>query len=273
MSGLNMGYRGRTTRGPSGNIFNSKFRIDQLPRDPGKGFFFFDDFINAGGLVGSNVGGWSGYKTYEDNNGAITQLASETTGVLRFSTSAADNNECWLTSGYGTGVMGMIADAAAKARMLAFEARIRVSQITAQSLFVGMAEEGLAAADTISDAGALAAKDFIGFRVLEADPDGLDIVYKEAAGAEQVVKEEAQVLVASTWYKVGFLYDPSASTSRKVSFFVDNVDCGSYVTAANIAAAAFPDEEELAILLGIKAHAAADKIMDVDWVACAGLYE
>lgn len=276
MSGLNMGYRGRTTRGPSGNIFNSKFRIDQILSDPSKGSLLFEDFRNFGGTVDSNVGTYVGesgsWKSYEDTGGSIAQRADEVTGVIRLTTDATDNDEVWLQSCYGAGVLGMVSDSVPY--LQAFEARVRFGQIgNTFNAFIGMSEEGLAAADTFTDAGAMADKDFLGYRVLEADGDELDAMYKKSGQTEVEVIDGAQALVANTWYKIGWLYDPSAPSSKKIQFFIDNVDQGTYVTAASIAAATFPDGEELSILLGVKNGSAAASYIDVDWVAQAIVYE
>lgn len=223
-----------------------------------------DDFLNAGGAVATNVGGWSGYKTYEDTGGSILQLATSADGVLRFSTAATDNNECWLQSGYSAGTLGVISDTAGSDKMLAFECRIAVGQISDDyNVFVGLGEEALAAANTITDAGALADKDLIGFNVLEADGDALKFVWRKAGQAVQTLAT-VQVPVAATFYNLGFIYDPTAPSSRRITVYVDNVEQTTYGTAANIAAATFPDGEELAFLAGIKTGAAANKTLDID---------
>lgn len=277
--GFNASYSGLTHRGPSGNIWRSRFRLDQMQNDPSKGYVLFDDFKNFGGTVASNVGSYASqsgsWKSYEDTGGSIAQLAGEITGVIRLSTSTTDNHETWLSSCGNAGVLGMISDTAGSKYLQAFEARVRFGQVTDTfNSFVGMSEEGLAAADTVSDAGAMASKDFLGFRVLEADGDELDVYYSKAGQTGQELIDGVQALAASTWYKLGWLYDPfEIDPAKRLKFFVDNAEQSTYVTDALIAAATFPDGEELAILLGLKNGAAAAKTLDVDWVAFGIQYD
>jgi hypothetical protein len=61
-------------------------------------------------------------------------------------------------------------------------------------------------------------------------------------------------LVADTYVKVGFVYDPSAVDDKKIKLFVDGVEQALGVTATQIATATFPDAEELAMLLATKTH-------------------
>ena len=67
-----------TGRGPSPTLWA---KCPDNYRDWNVAISLEDDFTTAGGLVASNVGGWGGYKTYEDTGGSISLLEG-TLGLL-----------------------------------------------------------------------------------------------------------------------------------------------------------------------------------------------
>jgi hypothetical protein len=229
----------------------------EIMYDPAVGVYACDTFTNFGltTAVASNVGRYAGgptggvYKSYEDTGGAITQLATAI-GRLSINTAATNNNECWLQSNGGLAVLGKISSTAP--RKMWFEARVATAQILTQNFFVGLGQEGLAAADTITDSGAMADKDYIGFRALEGAPSKIDIVYRKEGQTEQEVLAEAHTLVANEFVNLGFVYDPTITASQRIRFYVNGIRQGSYVTASQAAATAFPNGEELAFLIGGK---------------------
>lgn len=252
-------------RGPSPALWG---RIREVI-DPNDAYEIFDDFLNFGGTVTTNVGTYSssggGWTSYEDTGGSIKNLATESGGVVRITTDTTDNDECWLQPGSVTSVFGAISDTDGSDKLLIFEARVRLGQTATGNAFIGMSEEGLAAADTITDAGAFADKDCIGFLILEDDSDGIDFVYKKAGQTIVTKIAVAQAVTASTWYKLGFIYDPNAVADKRITVFVDGVDEGTYVTATNIATATFPDGEELNPLFGVKNSTTTATVLDIDW--------
>ena len=257
-------------RGLSPRLWKSVAQQSMSPDGLSQGYMAGDDFrtVALTTAVSANVGRYAGeaggYLSYEDTGGAIAQLATESGGVLNITTDGTDNDEMWLQPGMATSVLGMISDTAGSDKKLIFEARFRVSKVTnTLNYFIGLSEEGLAAADTVTDAGALASKDLIGFWVTEADGDSLKFGYRKAGQALTTVGTFGTALAASTWYKVGFIYDPAET--KKIRFYVDNVEQTDYVTATNIAAATFPDGEELNFLAGVKNGTAAISYIDLDW--------
>jgi len=259
-------------RGLSPRLWAAARGSGLAPDGFGNAFSSADDFDNFGAIApaisGTTAGVSGGYGYYVDTATSacsITQIATEVGGVIRFATGATDNHEAWLSSGGNTGVLGKIDDSDPK--KLIFETRVRFGQVASMNAFIGLAEEGLAAANTITDAGALADKDFIGFAVDEADSDALDFIYRKAGQTLQTKITGLQALVANTWYKLGFVFDPAEPESRRIKVFVNNVENATMVTATEIAAATFPDAEELAFLAGIKNGAASALTMDVDWRA------
>lgn len=243
----------------------------EIKFDPTVGVYARDTFTNFGrgypvaNNVGHYIGSYGGaYKSYEDTGDVISQLPTAI-GRLSIAVASTNNNESWLQSCGGTGVLGKITSAAIT--KMWFEARVATSQILTQNFFVGLSEEGLAAADTITDAGAMASKDFIGFRALEDAPSKIDIVYRKAGQAEQEVLAEAHTLVADTFVNLGFVVDPGpgVSGSQRIKFFVNGTQQGSYVTDTQIAATTFPSGEEMAFLIGGKNANAANTFLCEGW--------
>jgi hypothetical protein len=241
------------------------------------GFGHTDDFLSFGiGATGDYVGAGGAYGGYVDAGCAITQMPASG-GVVKFlGDGDADNDEMWLTTGDNTGTLGAISDTAGSDKLTIFEARFQCPSalsLSAQSTFIGMSEEGLAAANTILDAGTMADKDLIGFNIAEAAPGVLSFVYRKAGQALQTPIAALTTLVAGTWYKVGFVYDPDAPPSQRITVYLDNVEQGTYVTATDIAPDAttgtvtFPDGEQLAILAGCKAFSADITTLYLDWVS------
>lgn len=261
-------------RGLSPRIWTHAVASGLAPDGVLRAYGVADDFLNFGQMA-TSANTHQGYGAYVDSSCTIKGLASDVGGVIQFATDGTDNAEAWLTSGGNSGVLGVISDTAGSDKLMCFEARVRFTQVTNDyNVFVGLSEEGLAAANTVADdpsTAYIADKDHIGFLVNEGDGDALKFVYnKSGAGAtnQTTVKiTSVQALTAATWYKIGFVYNPKADSSERIKVYVDNVENATKVTATNIATATFPDGEELAFLAGIKAGTNAARKFDIDWWA------
>jgi hypothetical protein len=223
----------------------------------------FDDFLAMNvftqGTTTEVATGESIYSVSADTGGTIALLDTEDGGVCRLTIDATgDNEETWLGS---KNVLGTIETSGTK---VWWEARIRMAQITAQNFFIGLSEEGNTAADAVFlDADTIVDDDHVAFRILAADPDGLDAIHNDNTN-EVVVQEAAQVIVADTWYKVGCHFD-----GTKVYWYVDGVQKGEGVLPA---ADDFPTGEELGLLIGGKAGGATLHTFDIDWWGFAQLF-
>lgn len=196
-----------------------------------------------------------GYTSYIDTGGTLLGLADEKGGVLALSMDNTDEDEIWISAGDGTQQLGRISDTAGDSHLTAFECRIKMSSIVngVCSFFAGLATPGLAGANTLADATGVpaAAKSFIGFRNL-LDGDGVDCFYQAVNQTLQTSIDNAHTLAADEFVKLGFIYDPDAIASKRITWYVNNVEQGTYVTAAQVAAATFPDDEALTFLFGYK---------------------
>jgi hypothetical protein len=141
--------------------------------------------------------------------------------------------------------------------------------LTDSAFFCGLAEEGTAIDQIlVTDTGALkTTADFIGFRTLCASPSEIDAVYLKASQGVVEVDDNAATLVRDTWTKLGLLFDPSNS-AKALRYFVDGVEVAS-AAATVLDDATFPDGEEMAMLIALKAGEAVEKKLAIDWVKFA----
>ena len=217
--------------------------------DPWLGIGHFDDFLQGPKTV-AGVGGMSGYAAYGNTGVTFAGQGAVAGGVLEVSANDADNDEAVLTDpspGF------VISDTSGAAKKLWFEALVKKASITADHLamFVGLAADFgnavcVAKADCLAaNTGALGAFSFIGFHVDHAGPTAFDFVYKADGQTAQVLIAAAHTLVADTWVKVGFVYDPNEATAKRIVPWVAGAPLTTYVTATQIATATFPDAEPM----------------------------
>ena len=224
-------------------------------------------------LQNGSQNGYANFLTAGADNASgviLSQLASESSGVIRVTGNDADNDESILQ--YGTAGCVKINKAANDPKVLAFEARFRKPDVgdNEVGMFLGLASEALnsAAAILTDDDAAMADIDHIGFHVDQADGDALDFVYTKAGQTDTIQIAGVQALsTTDTWYKVGFLLNPGAPPANRIRIFVDNVEQSTYVTETEVAASDFPEDEEMTLTWATKTGAAAAKQVDLDWWA------
>lgn len=258
-----------TNRGPSNSIW-SGCPVESF-RDGIGGFILEDYFVNA--PVFATTVSQNGWYPVLDSNVTLKGDPTTNGGGLKLTTTATDNDFGYLTSGGNAAGAFKIVAKGSGGKKLWFETRVKYGSITELASFIGLAEEGLAAAGTLTDdTGVIADKDYVGFRVVVADGDGLDAAYRIDGGSEVVAKEEAQVLVADTWYKLGMTWDPSEGASGILRFYINGTSVGTVAGSVITAGTTFPTGEELALLFAFKQGEAAAKSAHIDWVRCAQEY-
>ena len=238
-----------------------------------KGTDFWDDFkaFDAVFAVAANIGRYCGpmgsWISYEDTGDAISQLATDSNGVAAFVIAATNTTESWIRPGSATSVGFVPKTKANGGKSILFEARVNMSTLVG-NMFVGLTEEGLAAANTIADAnGTLADKDYIGFLVDEDAPTVCRFVASKAGGTAVNISSSAHTFVADTFVKLGFIIDmEEPDDNKRVKGFVNGVDIGSYLTNSQYEDTTnFPTGEELHVLFGGKNNNAT-KTVRIDWV-------
>ena len=216
-------------------------------------------------LPSATAGGLDGYKCYIDVGAKITRVTDDTGGVILFDAGDTEDDLAII----GTQPLVKISDTAADAKRTVFECRVKLNTVAEGSVFIGLADNTMIADGGLiaDDGGVIAAGDAIGFSVDEADVDGIDFCYQKTSAVEQRPMT-AQVAAADTWYKLGFVYDPSAPQAKRIKVYVDNVEQSTYVTADNIAATTFPDGVDLGFVAASMAgDTPADNGLEVDWWA------
>lgn len=274
---------GDTSRGPSPNIWADCPWMEML-HDPTIGWGFFDDFFQAG--EGTDTAQtWPGpqgllYLCHGTAGTTVlpkTGVAGALTGIMELD---VDNNDEEVYLSFSTTycpTFGEISSTAANARKLWFEGRVRFDTVLSGSpalgKFFGLGASGMNVANAMAaDAASVVVKDFVGFRAVAADGDGMDAVHIKVSGAEVVVCESAagptaQTLTADTWVKLGIHFDGTNTwwyvNGEKV------VGTGVLADATN-----FPDGKGLHPIFGIRHHSAGteDYEADIDWWRFARLF-
>lgn len=246
--------------------------IDQqlTPDGTPPGVMLYDDFDSFPNLTLTTAAAQlqppNGYHAYIEVGGTVGRIGhrADTPSAIELLTSTAadngDNHDTVLGTCGNAGVLGMISDAPTDAKLLINEFRFRLNSVAnaSGSIFLGLGEEGLCAANTpiVDDTGhKVSDDDLIGFFIGEDDNDALKFVYRKNGQAIQTLLTFGTPLVANVWYNVGFVYDPRAPLSKRIRVFVNNIEQATCVTGDMIAAATFPDGEELAMYAAIKASA------------------
>lgn len=263
-----IGYDGAPTTGPSPQMWHD-CPYDEIDSDMGKGYGFKDDFVNFSDHISDQS--VQTYDTYIDTGVQMTARKGVAApflpgggvgGILLVDGNNADNDESVLST-FGAPFIvtdDVDATAAPVARKLWFECRIALESVANNELgwFVGLAHDfgsSVSVAKTLcltDDDANLGAFSFLGFHADLADGNAIDAVYKSESGSQTVNIAGAQVPVVDTWYKLGFVFDPGAPTTERIAWYVDGVKQTTFVTGTQIAAAAFPDLEPMAMVLGTK---------------------
>lgn len=257
-------------RGLSGIIWGD-CPFNEIRNDPSVGWGIQSDFISFGGLLTSTAGnyhadGCSGFKSFQDSGGTITQVshaATQSPGVIKFNQDGTSNDAVTMECGFGTGGMFTIT----QGQKLFFECRFQTSSIAASTnnIFIGLVAPGSTASTgaLITDSDALVATSsgvsLVGFNSLVAAPTAMTTVYGTAAATATVHSASALTMAASTWYKVGFKFD-----GNYLHYYVNGTEVGTPVlySATNV-----PDALVMTPTWCIKS-AGTDFDLSIDWFAC-----
>jgi hypothetical protein len=218
---------------------------------------YLDDFIKVPMEAAADMAGWV---TSADHVAAATQPSSLTGGILQIACGDTDNDEYYTQLGLATVAPFVIGGAGgiANSKPLYFGARVKALEHADEAYFVGLAEEGAAAANFMTDnSGVLANKDFVGFNTLTATPDAWNATWKITGGAVQAITGVA--VNAADWHIFEFYYDGATT----VTFWIDGVVS---TTVATTTAATFPGAEEMSPILGLKTGEGVLKRLQIDWL-------
>ena len=251
-------------------------------RDLNAGFGVYPNLVSFTVEQGNNdVMGPDGVQIRKDTENTVKGLTKAQGGMgggIRIAMHATDNHEVYMQWG-GGGSPFAISQTAGEDRDLIFEVAFRTSTVAndKQGFFIGLAKEGLAAADTMNDTGGVMAdKDFIGIHRLEGDGANLDIIYRKEGQAQQNFATDWKTIEADKWYHFGMRWHPLNTT---ISFWFGpgtratrmQRDAVKVLTASQISAATFPRGEGLSPFIGVKQAHATASTLDFRLLACAQL--
>lgn len=224
--------------------------------DPHVGWTYFEDFIHLP-ITPTTLVPYDWAFTGDVANASMTFPVSLVGGVANISVGATDEDESYFQLGKAATVAPfVITDASSK--MVFFEIYVKAMQVAEFACFVGLAEEGAAAADFLTNAsGVIADKDFIGFNILSATPTAWNFTYKKAGQAVQTAVGVA--VNGMDWHRLGFYFDGL----HTVRIYVDGA---LYATTYLTSAAVFPSGEELSPILALKSTTAGAKNLQVDYL-------
>lgn len=253
-----------TDRGPSPGLWNGFPTIVDLQENPTLGWYIWDDFTDIPFTTPTTEANWGRYKAFGSSGATLTD-AGISGGVVRL-TEATNNESVAIAS---VALPFKIASTRGK---IGFEARIATSSIanTAHNTIIGLANgRTLIVGDPIDTAGVLISTlDFVGFQRVEADGDAMDATYQENGSTQVVSVANAVTLVADTFIKVGFVYDPQ---DGKLRWFVNGIANSTVVAASAITGAAFPNTNQLGLIFAHMAAATSPGTDDIDWWKCIQL--
>lgn len=273
--------------GDGGNRLLSGFwgpcPIAEIQRGAADGCFHLDDMHEAGGAISTNTFEWqgesgnyfSGYGTSGVTQKAMTWVtgADAGIGVLELDTDAAGEETYIQASRLTYNSQGIEIDTAlATWARVWFEARVRwdtVASTTGLAKAVGLASladhtsaNQIFAADGLTTA----IDDFVGFRAIISDGDGMDCTY-EIDDTEAVALEAASTnnlaIEADTWYKFGLYYE----NRNALHYYLNGVRQVTIDPAT--LGSAFPASLVLYPTIGVDQSGSGDFETDIDFVAWA----
>lgn len=254
-----------TTRGPSGSIWHD-CPVLEIMEDPGRGVHIFDDFMIFGGYSdAAEVGGY----TVTTTNGTVTCAADTNFGAVWIDAVDADNDETYIMPGDETPCLTTFSDTAGSNYPFWFETRVKYTFTAAFAGYAGLINPSAAADDLLPDAGTgMVSTDFMGFYALEGTDGAMDASHNNAAAdAGTVLKATAHTLVTDTWVKLGLFYNGTA-----VYWFVNGVVVTPDTATSHTdgigqlpSATDMPDAKDLSVMWAVKAHAATEVNMYIDW--------
>ena len=258
-------YGTATGRGPSPAIWND-CPVLEYTLNPQAGFHYFEDFKgDVYGTTNTTTRTQRGLTFFNDNGPTHQIVDDDVHGVLRVEGNDADNDDSVMAFGHDGGIMKL-----ASGKKFWFECRVRKDTVDDNELgfFIGFAQEGLCAADTldVDTAEFVAAKDVLGFLNKLDDGNAIDFVHGDGVG--EVAEKKAGICVptASAWNKLGLKCDGLTITP-----YVDGVAKSDTITIND---SDVPLGEEMALYWAVKNGdaAPAEHKASIDWWRFAQSY-
>jgi hypothetical protein len=240
----------------------------------GIGYDVFDDFVGPStpavtGTVGA-IAEWGNYSIF-GSSGATIADAGVAGGAIVL-TEATDGES---VSIYQESRPWSIT---ANAGKLWFEARIKVAGIVtlAHTHFIGLIDStAVTAIVPITAGGVLADLNCVGWFYPEADTTTQDFTYKADGVTAVQINNGVGTLAADTYIKLGFVFDPTPSTTGTANQLVGYINGAQQATPKTIpdnTGTDFPADVRLGFCATLAVGAGTDTdTLTMDWWRCAQL--
>lgn len=268
----NLSTTEETNRGPSNAIW-SRFPRAEVQGNPDRGVYHFFDFDSMPKTPPTTEDSFGLYSAFTSSGGTLA--AGTGTGGEWVLGEATDNE------GVGIRQHATPFRISTSHKLLCFEARVKRSTIadTTGGFLLGLIEDtAITATVPITAAGAIADKNFVGFRADEADGDQIDFAYK--ADGVTAVNIDTDILptalAADTYVKLGFVFEhnPDLYTGTKyvLTAFVNGVRKTTTKTIPTAAGTDFPNDISLGMIFSMLLAAGSAFTTTIDWWACGQLF-
>lgn len=257
--------------GPGGRIIGTLAAASTNPDGSPRLHEAIDDDFNGHIDAGAGTSGALRNGTfYKDTGATMVSDITKEGGVMNMVSAATDNHEVWFKGGAGCKLdVNPAVDPQLQFDTPAFfEARASFP-VGAGDVFVGLMTAGAAAADILTDAGALPDDNYFGFLI----SSGVINFVSRKAGEAAVTLASSLATVTGT-HQLGFIYSrkPITSSLEKLNIFVDNVQLGN-VLGSVLTDTAVPKGEILAPVIGFKNTAGASLTLGADWIYAYSLMQ
>ncbi|MFA7279119.1 MAG: hypothetical protein WC100_03395 [Sterolibacterium sp.] len=229
------------------------------------GYGFFDDFCQGPQVVAGAEAAYGNYRGFASTGGSAVPSTTAAGGVLVLS-SDGDNEGASIRAG----CPGFLITRDAKKFWM--EARIKTSTIadTKHGFLLGLLEDAaLTAILPIAADGTLADNNLVGFHRLEGDGDYVNQVYRANGVTQVTTKEDANVLVADTWIKLGLVFNPANDYQGNASYlqwFVNGLPLTDKKLIPNATGTDFPADVTLAPVFAVlNATGSTPGNSSIDW--------
>jgi hypothetical protein len=220
--------------------------------DPGAFYEFFDDFFAFDPTA--TVGNWA--TVLDAGPTLVAGMLDTAGGWAQITTDGDDEDEYYLSSIAENWIF-------AASKPLWFEARVSVTEGAAGDGEVIIGLSDTVAANSLLDAGAGPMASYDGavwFRV----EDSAVWQFETSNAGTQVTNASAGAFLASTIYRVGFIFDPADGTTGAITPYLNGVAGTPHaITLAGL--------EEMHILAGVKNVGTTEQTLNLDYIRVLGV--
>lgn len=258
-----------TDRNPSPNIWYD-CPWNELVEGVASGVYFWEDFESFPKTPPTTEGNWGRFAVFSSTGGAMTAG----TGLGGELVIGSDDD----AEGVGLRTLSTPFKIIRGGGKLWFEIRVKLSTIadTTFEFFAGLIQDiaFTAAIPITNTAATLADYNMVGFYRTESDGDAINTTYKADGVTAVTVQTGAVVPVASTYMKLGLVFDTQYDVAglHILSFYNNNLRLSTTKTIPSAAGTDFPNDIALGLCFAVRnAVGSSPGTATIDWMRCAML--